>query len=154
MKSYSVDFEKVVKNYTQYVNEMTNLDEFKSRHQNKMESIKTEMESIVSRANSGLIIDENIQKMNIDRFKELQMEASKIENEFRSKVNEEQNRIMEESFETISKMIGEYAEKAEIDVIFSKSQLVYVKDSLDLTNMILDVMKEREMLYTEEVTPA
>lgn len=150
MKIYSVDFEKIVKSYNGYVEKMLELDQLKMDHQEKMDSIKNEMESILKSANSGLIIDETIQKQSIQRFKDLQIEASKKENEFRSKFNDSQNEIMEESFIKISDLVGDYAKRAGIDMILSKSQLVYSKDSLDLTDTILDILKENHLLHEEQ----
>jgi len=151
MKIYSVDFEQVVKNYKNYVSQMLDLDQIKMTHQNEMEIFKKEMESIIASANSGLIIDENTQKANIQRFKDLQMNASKKENEFRTKFTERQNDIMESSFEEISELINDYASSEEIDMIVSKSQLIFAKAEFDLTDTVIGVLKERDLFYVNEM---
>jgi Skp family chaperone for outer membrane proteins len=147
MKIYSVDFEQVVKNYKNYVSQMLDLDQVKMSHQTEMDVFKKEMESIIASANSGLIMDESTQKAKMQRFKELQMDASKKENEFRTKFTETQNNIMESTFEEVSVLINDYAKKSSIDMIVSKSQLVFVKDELDITDMIIDVLKTKGLFY-------
>jgi Skp family chaperone for outer membrane proteins len=150
MKIYSVDFEKVVKHYKNYVNKMLDLEQVKMKHQSEMEVFKIEMESIISSANSGLIIDENTQKIKMQRFKEIQAEASQKENIFRSNITQSQSKIMEDSFDSISSLINQYAKSAKIDMIVSKSQLIFVKDDFDITDIILDIMKEKDIFYENE----
>lgn len=150
MKIYSVDFEKVVKNYKSYVSEMLELEQFKMTHQTEMEMIKKDMESIIASSQSGLIVDENIQKSNIQRFKDLQMSGSKKENDFRAKFTQKQNDIMEASFEAVSSLMNEYSKSSDIDMIVSKSQLVFVKDEFDITNDILGVLKDKGLYYENE----
>ncbi len=147
MKIYAVDFEKVVKNYKNYVSKMLEQDQVRMNYQVEMEVFKKEMESIISSANSSLIVDDATRNTNIQRFKEIQMEAGKREGEFKSKFTESQNDIMESSFEEISNIINEYAVNSEIDMIVSKSQLVFVKDALDITDMIIIVLKDRDLYY-------
>lgn len=150
MKIYSVDFEQVVKNYKNYVSQMLDQDQVKMQHQNEMDVFKKDMESIIASANSGLIVDENIQKANIQKFKDLQMIASKKESEFRAKFTETQNNIMESTFEEVSEIISEYAKSSGIDMIVSKSQLVFVKDEFDVTDYLISVLKEKELYYETE----
>lgn len=145
MKIYSIDFEKVVKNYKNYVSQMLDLDQFKMTHQSEMDVFKKEMESIMAQASTGLIIDENTQKANIQKFKELQINASKKENEFRAKFTEIQNNIMESSFVEVSEIINNYSVESNIDMIISKSQLVFVTNALDITDMIIDILKAKDL---------
>lgn len=147
MKIYAVDFEKVVKNYKNYISKMLEQDQVRMRYQVEMDVFKKEMESIIASSNSSLIVDDATRNSNIQRFKEIQMEAGKKESEFKSKFTESQNDIMESSFEEISNIINEYAVKSEIDMIVSKSQLVFVKDTLDITDMIIIVLKDRNLYY-------
>lgn len=152
MKIYSVDFEQVVKNYKNYVSQMLDLEQVKMQHQSEMDVFKKDMESIIASANSGLIIDENIQKANIQKFKDLQMSASKKENEFRTKFTESQSSIMESTFEAVSEIVSDYAKATSIDMIVSKSQLVFVRDEFDLTSSIIEVLKEKELYYENLLT--
>ena len=151
MKIYSIDFEKVIKNYKNYSLQMLELEQTKISHSNQMDVLKKEMESIIASANSGLIIDEVTQKANINKFKDLQIEASKRENEFRSKFTASQNHIMETSFEEVSSIITEYSNKTKIDMVISKSQLVFVKSEFDITDIIIDILKNKELYYNTEL---
>lgn len=150
MKIYSVDFEQVVKCYKSYVSQMLELEQVKMKHQSEMEVFKKEVESIIASASSGLFMDEASQKAKMQRFKELQGEATQKENTFRSIITQNQNKIMEESFESVSILINDYAKAAQIDMIVSKSQLVFVKDELDITEHIIDLMKEKDLYYIHE----
>lgn len=150
MKIYSVDFEQVVKCYKSYVSQMLELEQVKMKHQGEMEVFKKEMESIIASASSGLFMDEASQKAKMQRFKEIQGEATQKENTFRSGIAQTQNKIMEESFESVSNLINDYAKAAQIDMIVSKSQLVFVKDEFDITEHIIDLMKEKDLYYIHE----
>ena len=147
MKIYSVDFEKVVKSYKTYVENMLDLDQQKLQHQTEMDVYKKDMEAIIASANSGLIVDEATQKANIQKFKEIQIEASQKDGEFRNKFTEDQNTAMESAFEEVSELINSYAKSRDVDMIVSKSTLVFVKDDLDITDIIIDVLKEKNLCY-------
>jgi Skp family chaperone for outer membrane proteins len=150
MNIYSIDFEKVVKSYKNYVSQMLDLEQTKMQHQSEMEPFKKEMEALIASSNSGLIVDESTQQKNIRRFKDIQVEASKKENEFRSNFSEEQTKIMESSFEEVSAIVSDCAKGNGIDMVVSKSQLVFVRDEFDLTDEIINLLKSRDLFYENE----
>ena len=147
MKVYTVDFEKIIGSYKNYVNKMLELDQLKMQHHTEMEVFKKEMENIINSSRSGLIIDENLQKQNLQRFKDLQVEASKKDNEFRTILSEKQHSIMDISFQEVSTIIEEYCNQVQIDLVLSKSQVVFCKSQFEITDMIIDVFKNRDLYY-------
>lgn len=152
MKIYSVDFEMVIKNYKKYVEKMLELDQLKMAHYGEMESIKNEMEKIVSSAKSGLIIDENLQRQSANRFKELQSDAQQKDGMFREAMSEKQNDIMESSYEELSKIIEDYSKENMIDMVISKAQVIFLNSEYEITEKVIDILKEKELYYENTLT--
>jgi Skp family chaperone for outer membrane proteins len=151
MNTYCVDFEKIISKFKLYLDESLKNEEKKNNHYSELENIKKEMESIVNASKSGLILDETIQKQNIFRFKELQQKAVLKENEFRNEFSQLQTNLMEECFEKISEIIESYCKDSNIPIVFNKNQVIYVDKSYEITDYILNIMKERGLLLEEEV---
>lgn len=147
MKIYTVDFEKVIGSYKNYVVKMLELDQLKMKHHTEMDVFRKEMENLINSSRSGLIIDENLQKQNLQRFKDLQVEASKKDNEFRTMLSEKQNSIMEVSFQEVSSIIEGYCDQVQIDLVLSKSQVVFCKSQFEITDMIIEVFKSKNLYY-------
>lgn len=150
MNVHTVDFEEVIKKFQPYVDQMMELDQYKMKHYTEIDSIKKEMESIINASKTGLILDENIKQQYMMKFKDLQTEGVNKENSFRSEVGERQSKIMEDSFNQITDIIDEYSKKAKIDMIISKSQVVFVRKEYDITDIIIDVIKEKNLYHNEK----
>jgi len=147
MKIYTVDFEKVIGSYKNYVVKMLELDQLKMKHHTEMDVFRKEMENLINSSRSGLIIDENLQKQSAQRFKDLQVEASKKDNEFRTMLSEKQNSIMEVSFQEVSSIIEDYCNQVQIDLVLSKSQVVFCKSQFEITDMIIERFKSKDLYY-------
>jgi Skp family chaperone for outer membrane proteins len=151
MDIYCVDFERIIAKFSPYIDGSSTIEEKNNKYYIEMETIKKEMESIVNASKSGLILDENIQRMNVNRFKELQQKAMFNENEFRNDFTKLQNDLMEECFNSISEIIEAYCKKCDIPMVVNKSHIVYVDSSHEITDYILNIIKEKGLLFEEEV---
>lgn len=143
MKIYTVDFEEIIKKFHPYVEQMRELDKFKSDHYTDIDNIKKEMDKIISASKSGLILDESMKQQYTVKFRELQVEGSSKENLFRTEAAEMQSRIMEDNFNEISLIIDEYCKSRKIDMVVSRSQVVFVDKAYDLTEYINDIILEK-----------
>lgn len=151
MKIYVVDFEEVLKNFIPYHESIKTIQKEKEKFSDEVDSIKKEMESIVNQSKS-LLLDEGTQMKNAARFKELQGKAIKLESEFRANIVELQNSELEKNFKDISDVVNEWASKNDLDVVLNKTQILYVSDKYDATDIIIGILKDRSLYqeYDEE----
>ena len=146
MKIYVVDFEQVLKNFTNYHESLKLIQTQKDKFSDDIEKIKKEMEGIISA--SRLLVDDKSQMEQATKFKELQAKAIKLESEFRSDIVELQNAELEKNFSEVSEIVKEWANKEEIDMVINKNQSLFVSDKFDATEAIIEVLKVKE-LYKE-----
>lgn len=150
MKIQLVDFEKVIKSYKPYSLGVQKMELDKNSHIEKMEPIRKEMENIIATAKSNLIIDEAMQKNSIERFKNLQQEAMSCDNEFKMGMSKFQEELLKKTYENLTNIISEYGKENGIDLILSKSEAIYASNNFDITNTILDLLKNKD-LYQESI---
>jgi Skp family chaperone for outer membrane proteins len=144
MKIYVVDFEEVLKNYIPYHESLKKIQAEKQTFSDEVDSIKKEMESIISSSRS-LLLDESTQKLNANKFKDLQTKAMKLESEFRNHITELQNTELDRNFREVSEIVSSWSAKANLDLVINKSQTLFVSNNYEATNVIIDILKEKDM---------
>ena len=145
MKIYVVDFEQVLKNFVHYHESLKLIQTEKDKFASDIEKIKKEMEGIIS--SSRLLVDEKSQMEQATRFKELQAKAIKLESEFRAQIVDIQNAELEKNFTEVSKLVEEWSNKAEIDLIINKTQTLFVSSKYDATDAIIEVLKNKNLYH-------
>lgn len=145
-----LDFDILTKNYKNYQDGIKRIAGEKNQFIAKLGPLKNEMESIITAAKSGLILDPASQRQKEQRFSELQQEAMMIDNEFKSKMRELHDELNKTTFDELSEFVNEWAKENSIDLITGKMEVVFVSDKFDATNHILDILKEKD-LYVEYV---
>lgn len=147
-----VDFDVLTKNYTKYQDGMKNLTLVRESFVRKMDPIKEEMEFIVKAANSGLIVDPNKQQEQNAKFAELQDKAMAIDNEYKVTIRTEQDNLNKKTYEELSTIITGWTEGKGIDLVMGKMEVVWASTQAEITNSILDILKERNEYseYKEE----
>lgn len=149
MKIYTVDFESIIKIYKPYIDEVMILENEKNDHISKIENYKSEMQSIIN-SSQTLILDEKIKKEKMERFGNLQNEASKLDNEFRIRISKMQDEMMRRIYSQIESIISDYSIENSIDMIINKTEVIYSSPQVDLTNKVIDLVKDKN-LYTDEL---
>ena len=145
-----LDFDILTKNYKNYQDGIKRIAGEKNQFITKLGPLKNEMESIITAAKSGLILDPASQRQKEQRFSELQQEAMMVDNEFKSKMRELHDELNKTTFDELSEFVNEWAKENSIDLITGKMEVVFVSDKFDATNHILDILKEKD-LYVEYV---
>ena len=151
-----VDFDVLTQNYSRYQDGIKNMNEIRQAFVKRMDPIRQEMEAIVKSANSGLITDERTQQEKIARFGELQDQAMGIDNEFKTTMREEQDRLNKATYDELSSLITGWSEGKGIDMIMGKMEVVFAQPSVDITESILELLKEKGEFveFVEEPAPA
>lgn len=143
-----LDFDILTRNYKNYQEGLKNIAGEKNEFITRLGPLKTEMESIINAAKSGLVLDPNTQKQKEQRFSELQQEAMVIDGDFKAKMRELHDSLNKTTFEELSTYVNQWATENSIDLITGKMEVVFVNEKYDATNDILEILKEKN-LYVE-----
>ena len=149
MTTHILDFEEVLRNFEPYHVSLKSIQKEKKEFSELIDAIKTEMETILSGSKS-LILDDATNQKNQMRFKELQNKAIQAESEFRSNIVARQNEEVEKNFQQIMDIVQEYSIENSLDLVVNKSTVVYVNPKLEITQQIIEVVKQKE-LYVEYI---
>lgn len=143
-----IDFDALTKNYTKYQEGILNLSKVRNSFIDRVDPIKKEMQSIINTANSGLVVDRATQEQNNAKFTELQDEAMNIDNEYKVTMKAEQDSLNKTTYDELSEIITEWTSDKNIDMVIGKMEVVFVNESNEITNDILEILKDKN-LYTE-----
>ncbi len=148
MKIRIADFEILTRNYKVFVDGKTKINERKDFFLKKIEPLRKDMELIIKSANSSLIVDQSSQQQRMERFKQLQEDAMRYDNEFKQEFKKMNDELTLNVYNDLEKIISEWAEKNDIDLVTGKMEVVFVKPEFNITDQILEVLKEKD-LYVE-----
>jgi Skp family chaperone for outer membrane proteins len=149
MTTYILDFEEVLKNFEPYHQSLKLLQTEKQEFALLIDKIKKEMEQILA-SQKSLILDETTNRKNQERFRELQTQAVKAEQEFRNTIVVKQNDELEKNFKIIIDIVNEWSEQNSVDCVINKSSVVFVNTKFEITEKIMNVIKEKN-LFAEYV---
>ena len=145
-----LDFDILTKNYKNYQEGLNNIAGEKNEFITKLGPIKSEMETIINAAKSGLVLDPATQRQKEQKFSELQQEAMMIDGDFKARMRELHDSLNKTTFDELTSFVNEWAKENSIDLITGKMEVVFANDKYDATNNILDILKEKN-LYVEYV---
>jgi Skp family chaperone for outer membrane proteins len=152
MKLRVTDFEILTKNYSNYQDGIKRIEEEKKDFIKSLEPVKKEMESIISQMSSGLIMDETTQKEKEEKFRSLQEQAMNIDNQFKTEMHRLHDELNKKTFDELSEIIDTYSKSNDIDMVIGKMEVVYLKEEFEITNDILEILKEKNLYYSTETT--
>jgi len=144
-----VNYEMVLESYQPYIDGVEKLESYKSDFTKKVESIKSEMEQIVS-SSRLLVLDQSTKEKNAMRIRELQAEGMRLESEFRSTISEAQNKILEDCFKDIGSLVSNWAGEMKIDLVLNSNSYIWASDKIDVTSDIIEVIMKRGLHTKDE----
>lgn len=144
-----IDFDRLTRSYSNYRDGVNAIEGEKNGFLGKLGPIKNEMESIISSAKSGLVLDPASQRQKEARFAELQQEAMAIDGEFKAKMRELHDDLNKKTFDELSEIIDVWAKANSIDLVTGKMEVVFVTERLDATDAIIDIIKEKGLYFEE-----
>ena len=145
-----LDFDILTKNYKNYQEGLNNIAGEKNEFITKLGPIKSEMETIINAAKSGLFLDPATQRQKEQKFSELQQEAMMIDGDFKARMRELHDSLNKTTLDELTTFVNEWANENSIDLVTGKMEVVFANDKFDATNNILDILKEKN-LYVEYV---
>lgn len=146
-----IDFEVLTRNFKTYVEGHQDIQSEKRKMLESVDTEKKEFESIIKRSQSGILMDEASQKRDAERFRQIQEGLMKADMEFKKKLKEMTDDLNTSVYDQLSVIINDWAKENSIDLVMGKMEVIFNKESIDVTNQIVEILKEKELYYKEEV---
>ncbi len=144
-----IDFDRLTRSYSNYRDGIKSIEGEKNEFLSKLGPLKKEMEDIISSAKSGLLLDPSSQRQKEVRFAELQQEAMQIDGDFKANMRELHDSLNKKTFDELSEIINEWAKENSIDLVTGKMEVVFATERLDATDIIINILKERELYFED-----
>ena len=145
-----VDFQILTRHYKNYRIGVDNIELEKNNFLEKLEPIKKEINSIISLASTGLVVDSNTQQKRAEDFQKLQQEAIEMDREFKIQLKKMSDDLNEKVYDELSEIINEWSVSNDVDLVTGKMEVIYCNDKYDATNSILDILKEKDLYVDYE----
>ena len=147
-----IDFEVLTRNFQPYVDGFKEIESEKRKMLESIDPDKKEMETIIKRSQSGLVLDETSQKRDMDTFRQIQEKLMKLDQDFKRKLKEMSDELNTNVYDQLSIIVEEWAKANSINLVMGKMEVIFNTDDIDATEQILEVIKEKGVYYTEVVT--
>lgn len=147
-----IDFEVLTRNFQPYVDGYKNIESEKRRMLESVEPSRKEMQEIIKRSQSGLIVDEMSQKRDMEKFKQLQDSLMKADNEFKVKLKELSEDLNTNVYDQLAVIVDAWANANSVDLVMGKMEVIFNTDKVDATNEIMEIIKQKGLFYTESVS--
>lgn len=147
-----IDFEVLTRNFQPYVDGYKNIESEKRKMLESVEPSRKEMQDIIKRSQSGLIVDEMSQKRDMEKFKQLQDTLMKSDNDFKVQLKDMSEELNTSVYNQLEVIVNEWANANSIDLVMGKMEVIFNTDKVDVTNEIMEIIKQKGLFYTESVT--
>jgi Skp family chaperone for outer membrane proteins len=140
-----VDFEILTRNYKNYREGVNIIENEKKEFLKKLDPLKKEMNSIISSATSGLVLDNTTQQKRAENFQKLQQEAIEMDREFKIQLKKMSDDLNGKVYDELSEIINDWSISNDVDLVTGKMEVIYCNDKYDATNSILDILKGNDL---------
>ena len=144
-----IDFDILTRSFQPYIDGYKAIESEKRAMLDSIQPVRKEMELIISRSSSE---DEATQKVSIEKFRELQEGLVKSDSEFKMKLKKMQEDLNTSTYDHLAEIISEWATQNSINLVMGKMEVIFNTNDIDVTEQILELLKEKEMFYTETVS--
>lgn len=147
-----IDFEVLTRNFQPYVEGYKQIESEKRKMLESIDPDKKEMETIIKRSQSDLVLDEASQKRDMETFRQIQEKLMKLDQDFKRKLKEMSDELNTNVYDQLAVIIDEWAKANSINLVMGKMEVIFNTDNIDATEQILEVIKEKGVYYTEVET--
>jgi Skp family chaperone for outer membrane proteins len=147
-----LDFEKVTHHYKRYQDGIQKIEDYKNEVLKKVEPIRKEMQNIISAAQSGIVVDSLNEQQRAHKFQSLQQDLVSIDKDAKSEIGKMRDEMTKEVYSELEKMVTDWCESNKINIVIGKLEVVYVSDEYNITDKVLDILKEKDEYVEEEDT--
>lgn len=141
-----VNFEQLSKSYRPYQDGITEISYVKKNFIEKLDPFKQEMEKIIGKANNGIQLNSTEEL----RFAELQNVAVEIDEEFKTVMRKMNDELSKKIYGELVNIINTWSKENDVDIVVGSTEVVYLKPEFEVTEEILEIIKEKGLLILEE----
>jgi Skp family chaperone for outer membrane proteins len=123
-----IDFEVLTRNFQPYVDGYKNIESEKRKMLESVEPSRKEMQDIIKRSQSGLIVDEMSQKRDMEKFKQLQDTLMKSDNDFKAQLKDMSEELNTSVYNQLEVIVNEWANANSIDLVMGKMEVIFNTD--------------------------
>jgi Skp family chaperone for outer membrane proteins len=147
-----IDFEVLTRNFQPYVDGYKEIESEKRKMLESVDPDKKEMETIIKRSQSGLVLDEASQKRDMEAFRQIQEKLMKLDQDFKRKLKEMSDELNTNVYDQLAVIVNEWATANSINLVMGKMEVIFNTDNIDATEQMLEVIKQKGLYYTEVET--
>jgi Skp family chaperone for outer membrane proteins len=147
-----IDFEVLTRNFQPYVDGYKEIESEKRKMLESVDPDKKEMETIIKRSQSGLVLDEASQKRDMEAFRQIQEKLMKLDQDFKRKLKEMSDELNTNVYDQLAVIVDEWATDNSINLVMGKMEVIFNTDNIDATEQMLEAIKQKGLYYTEVET--
>jgi len=147
-----IDFEVLTRNFQPYVEGYKQIESEKRKMLESIDPDKKEMETIIKRSQSDLVLDEASQKRDMETFRQIQEKLMKLDQDFKRKLKEMSDELNTNVYDQLAVIINEWAKANSINLVMGKMEVIFNTDNVDATEQMLEAIKQKGLYYTEVET--
>lgn len=144
------DFEKLSLHFTVYNEGLNKIEDYRKEVLIKVEPLRKEMQSIIYAAESGIVLDSKSENERVQRFQSLQNELMDIDKDAKAEMAKRRDSLTKEVYNSLQAIVEDWSIENSIDLVIGKLEVVFLKPELEITEQILNVLKEKN-LYCESL---
>jgi Skp family chaperone for outer membrane proteins len=144
------DFEKLSFHFKKYQDGLSEIDSVKQKYLDKIEPFRKEMQSIISSSQDGSVLDQKSEKERYERFQNIQEEALSIDKDAKFEISNMKDKLNKNVYSELEEIISHWANENNIDIVIGKLEVVYMNTKYEITNIILDLLKSKNLYVNEE----
>ncbi len=137
-----VDFEILSRHYVKYQDGILEIEKVKQDFVKRLDPLKKEMQDLLKLSISG---DDVTQKLNGERFQELQEQGMMIDDEFKYKMREMNDVLSKNIYSDLENLISEWSVENSIDMVIASTEVVYLNSNYYVTNDIIKILKDKDL---------
>ncbi len=137
----TVNFGILSRHFKEYQDGIVIINDKKSEFISKLEPLKKSMEEIIILSQNGQVVTE----LKKNEYSKLQSEAIEIDNDFKFTISKMNDELSKKVYASLNIIITDWANINDVDIVISDSEVVIAKTGVDITERILEVIKEKEL---------
>lgn len=145
------DFEKLSYHFKVYQDGLKSIELKKNSFLERIEPFRREIQQIISTSQSGIVLDNMSEEKRAERFKTLQEEILAIDKEAKYILSKEKDDLTKEVYSQLEEIISNWAVENSVDIVIGKLEIVYMNDKYEITNDIIDILKEKNLYIDDSI---
>lgn len=147
-----IDFGILTTHYKNYRDGVDLVNVERNRVLEQIQPIQKEMNAIINLATNGVILGNENPQQQSEKFQQLQQELVTIDGDYKAKNKKMVDELNSRCFEELSVMVSDWATKNSIDVVSGKMEIIYCNGAFDVTDELIEILKEKGLYVNREVT--